>query len=236
MKKILLASVAALLLFSCQPKTDKPAADKPATEQTEKKATKADISYAFGLLIGADLKTTNVDFDLAAFQRGMKESISGKKTKITLVEASGEVQKALATARAKKTEVNLEAEKKFFEKNKEKTGVKATESGLQYEVLTEGTGPKPLATDTVKVNYVGTLLDGKEFDSSIKRNEPAVFPLNGVIPGWTEGIQLMTVGSKYKFYIPSTLAYGAQGAGNVIEPNATLVFEVELLSIETPAK
>ncbi len=237
MKKILFAALAALLLLSCQAKTPKSTdaastADKSAA--TAAKPTKADIGYAFGVLIGADLKTTAVDVDLAAFQKGVKDALVNKKTKVTNEAASETVQTAIADARVKKTEINLVAEKKFLETNKAKKGVLTTASGLQYEVLKEGTGLKPAATDTVKVDYVGTLTDGTEFDSSIKRKEPAVFPLNGVIPGWTEGIQLMAVGSKYKFYIPSALAYGERGAGNVIEPNTTLVFEVDLLSIEAP--
>ena len=122
----------------------------------------------------------------------------------------------------------------FLTKNKARQGVKATASGLQYEVLTEGTGPQPKATDTVTVNYKGTLMDGTVFDSSYDRGQPATFVLNQVIPGWTEGVQLMKVGSKYKFYIPAALGYGERGAGGVIGPNAPLVFEVELLSIGQP--
>ena len=125
---------------------------------------------------------------------------------------------------------NKEAGDKFLAENGKKPGVVTTASGLQYEVIKKGTGPVPTATDQVKVHYVGTLLDGTEFDSSIKRNEPAMFPVNQVIPGWTEGLQLMPVGSKYKFYIPQNLAYGSKGARG-IEPLSTLVFEVELLGI-----
>ena len=119
----------------------------------------------------------------------------------------------------------------FLAKNKEKPGVITTASGLQYEVIKMGTGPKPTAQNTVKVNYVGTLIDGTEFDSSIKKNEPAQFPVAGVIPGWTEALQLMPVGSKFKLFIPPTLAYGATGAGDVIKPYSTLIFEVDLLEI-----
>ena len=119
----------------------------------------------------------------------------------------------------------------FLAKNKEKEGVQTTPSGLQYEVIKMGTGPKPTAESTVKVHYVGTLIDGTEFDSSVKRNEPATFPVVGVIPGWTEALQLMPVGSKFKLCIPQNLAYGATGAGEVIKPYSTLIFEVELLEI-----
>jgi len=142
------------------------------------------------------------------------------------------VQMAMMQAMEKRIAASASAEKDFLDKNSKKTGVKTTASGLQYEVLKEGTGAKPTASDTVKVDYVGTLVNGNKFDSSIDRGEPAVFPLENVIPGWTEGIQLMAVGSKYKLYIPSALAYGEEGAGGVIGPNETLVFEVDLLSIE----
>jgi len=121
---------------------------------------------------------------------------------------------------------------KYLEENKARDGVKVTDSGLQYEVITEGEGAKPTAEDTVSVHYAGTLIDGTEFDSSIARGQPAEFPLNGVIPGWTEGLQLMNTGSKYRFVIPSELAYGDSGAGQAIGPGATLVFEVELLEIK----
>ncbi|MCA1950988.1 MAG: FKBP-type peptidyl-prolyl cis-trans isomerase, partial [Treponema sp.] len=127
---------------------------------------------------------------------------------------------------------NKAKETKFLEDNGKKPGVKTTASGLQYEVISEGTGAKPQASDTVKVHYTGTLIDGTKFDSSVDRGEPAVFPLDQVIPGWTEAIQLMSVGSKYKFFIPSSLAYGESGAGNVIPPNSALIFEVELIGIE----
>jgi FKBP-type peptidyl-prolyl cis-trans isomerase FklB len=119
----------------------------------------------------------------------------------------------------------------YLAKNKEKAGVVVTASGLQYEVIKMGTGPKPTAQNTVKVHYVGTLIDGTEFDSSIKRKEPATFPVSGVIPGWTEALQLMPVGSKFKLYLPASIAYGGNGAGDVIKPYSTLIFEVELLEI-----
>jgi FKBP-type peptidyl-prolyl cis-trans isomerase FkpA len=126
----------------------------------------------------------------------------------------------------------LEKGEKFLTENKSKDGVKTTSSGLQYKVLKEGAGKKPSATDTVVCHYRGTLLDGTEFDSSYKRGEPAEFPLNRVIPGWTEGVQLMKEGSKYQFFIPSKLAYGSAGAGGVIGPDETLIFEVELIKIK----
>ena len=129
-------------------------------------------------------------------------------------------------------ETDLEKGEAFLKENAKKEGVKTTASGLQYKVLKEGEGKSPKATDTVKVHYKGTLIDGKEFDSSYKRGEPIEFPLNGVIPGWTEGVQLMKEGAKYQFTIPSKLAYGERGAGGVIPPNATLIFEVELIQVK----
>jgi FKBP-type peptidyl-prolyl cis-trans isomerase len=244
MKKIILAVlVVSTLLFSCKPKdaTAKGEADKAATgtESAAKapaKVTKADSSYAFGFAIGTSLKETGVEMDYGAFVKGMKDVLeNNKKAKMTKEEASEKIQAAIAEAMEKKAATSLEAEKKYLEENGKKAGVTTTASGLQYEVLKEGTGAKPAATDVVKVDYVGTLLDGSTFDSSIDRGEPAVFPLDRVIPGWTEGIQLMSVGGKYKFTIPSALAYGPNGAGGVIGPNATLIFEVDLLSIEPPA-
>lgn len=134
-------------------------------------------------------------------------------------------------ANAGSPQENKAAGEKFLAENGKKPNIKTTASGLQYEVLTEGKGKKPAATDNVTVHYKGTTIDGKEFDSSYSRGEPTSFPLNGVIPGWTEGVQLMAEGSKYKFYIPSNLAYGENGAGGAIGPNETLIFEVELIKI-----
>ena len=143
-----------------------------------------------------------------------------------------------AVKASKKAEVDkvkykdyIEQNEAYLAKNKSKAGVTTTASGLQYEVIKMGTGPKPTAQNTVKVHYAGTLIDGTEFDSSIKRNEPATFPVTGVIPGWTEALQLMPVGSKFKLYLPASIAYGASGAGEVIKPYSTLIFEVELLEI-----
>ncbi|MEY4768396.1 MAG: hypothetical protein RL637_1035 [Pseudomonadota bacterium] len=138
---------------------------------------------------------------------------------------------AFSIANATTPEENKAQGKAFLAKNAKNEKVKTTASGLQYEILTQGKGRSPQATDTVAVHYKGTLLDGSEFDSSYKRNTPATFPLNGVIPGWTEGLQLMKEGAKYRFYIPSELAYGESGAGQLIAPNSTLIFEVELLKV-----
>jgi FKBP-type peptidyl-prolyl cis-trans isomerase len=231
MKKFLGLAAIAILLFSCQAKKPEAAKDgKPAA------ASKADVSYAFGALLGENLKSTSVAIDYKAFAEGMKDSMESGKTKVTLEEANATVQAAIAAAAEKKASDNLAAGAKYLADNGKKAGVVTTASGLQYEVVTKGTGPQPKATDTVKVDYVGKLIDGSTFDSSIDRGQPADIPLNQVIPGWSEGLQLMNVGSKYKLTIPAALAYGEQGAGAKIGPNSTLVFEVTLISIEPAAK
>ena len=161
--------------------------------------------------------------------------IANAKRQIEMEKRQAEMAKQQAEM-AKQYESNIEIGAKFLEENKSKPGVKVTESGLQYKVIKEGKGAKPTATDNVKVHYHGTLIDGTVFDSSVDRGEPISFPLNGVIAGWTEGVQLMSVGSKYKFFIPYTLAYGERGAGEAIKPYSTLIFEVELLGIEKAEK
>lgn len=193
----------------------------------------ADVSYSLGMLLGANLKSSGIKVNLDNFFAGFKDTLDGKALKYTQAQAQAAVQSALQSAQAKKGEDNLAAGKAFLESNRAKAGVKVTSSGLQYEVLVLGTGPKPQITDKVKVNYEGKLINGTVFDSSIARKEPVTFPLNGVIAGWTEGLQLMPVGSKFRFVIPSNLAYGEKAPGNSIEPNSVLIFEVELLSIET---
>jgi len=194
-----------------------------------------DVNYAFGILVGQSLSTTGMTYDLEVVIQGLRDQLD--KTKKPLFDAEKAKQivtQALQIAQEKVSAVQVEKEKTYLAGHGQAKGVVTTPSGLQYEVLKAGTGAKPTAADTVKVDYVGTLVDGTEFDSSIKRGEPAVFPLAQVIPAWTEGIQLMAVGGKYKFTVPSNLAYGAQGAGGVIPPYATLVFVVDLLSIEAP--
>ncbi len=199
----------------------------------------ARLSYAIGLDVGQSLKSLGADIDRAAFMAAIADRLEGRDARLSTEEA-GKVKQAFFKARAEKQmaeqkargEANKAEGEKFLAENAKKPGVKVTGSGLQYEVLRQGDGPKPSATDRVTVHYRGTLLDGTEFDSSYSRKQPATFPLNGVIKGWTEGVQLMSVGSKYKFYIPSELAYGARGAGSRIGPNSTLIFEVELLGIE----
>lgn len=221
-------AVLSLVVVSCGSKTAASAEDAAGT------TSKADISYAFGVAVGASLKDTNVQIDYTQFVAGIKDYVEKDKPRITMEDAQRIIQESILAAMQKQGEENLAQETKFLAENGKKAGVTTTASGLQYEVLKQGTGPKPKETDIVKVDYVGTFMDGKEFDSSIESGQPAVFPVGMVIPGWVEGIQLMNVGSKYKLYIPSALAYGEQGAQGAIAPNTMLIFEVELLDIEPP--
>lgn len=190
------------------------------------------FSYAIGLDIGTSLKDVKDMVDLQTILKGMEDQLAGKTPLLKPEEATQIKQEMFTKMQAALSQKNIKEEEKFFSENKSKPGVIATPSGLQYQVIKEGSGPKPTAADVVTVHYTGMLIDGKEFDSSMKRGQPATFPLNGVIPGWTEGIQLMKVGGKSKLFIPSKLGYGERGTpGGPIPPNATLIFEVELLSI-----
>jgi FKBP-type peptidyl-prolyl cis-trans isomerase len=199
---------------------------------------KAKTGYAVGLSIGRNVKPVAELIDAGSIVKGIKDQMAGKPgmddnaMREALTDLGKRQQELQNKDRAGAAEKNKKEGDAYLAANKAKAGVKVTASGLQYEVIKEGKGPHPKATSTVKVHYVGTLLNGTEFDSSVKRGQPAEFPLNGVIPGWTEGVQLMTPGSKYKFTIPSALAYGANGAGQMIGPDAVLVFEVELLAIK----
>ena len=191
----------------------------------------AKVSYGLGMMIGERVLKQYGDVDYDLLMEGMKAQQAGETTKMTMEEAQAALQAQQEEAAAEASAKAAEAGKQFLDENASRDGVTVTDSGLQYEVIEEGDGPKPSLDDTVSVHYVGTLTDGTEFDSSIARGEPATFPLKGVIPGWTEGLQLMNVGSKYRFVIPSDLAYGDRGAGQAIGPGETLVFEVELLEI-----
>lgn len=212
------------------PKTT--AAKKPVAAFKSKVDT---VSYFIGLQIGSDMKKNDADdLNPSAMEKGLSDALKGNKPQIDPQVASKYAQEYFAAKQLKKSQETAAKSKKFFEENAKRPGVKTTASGLQYEVLKDTVGPKPVSTDIVKVNYVGTLLSGKVFDST-EGGQPATFPLNQVIPGWTEGLQLMSVGSKYKFYIPGNIAYGEQGVPQAgIGPNETLIFEVELLSIEKP--
>lgn len=196
------------------------------------------LSYAYGVGMGVNLQQQlkefpaklNLDLFLAVFEKALKGDTS--HLAITPGQAYEVFQRCMASAQAEAAVASKAQVSKFLQDNAKKTGVKTTPSGLQYMVEKEGTGPKPNDTATVSVNYTGTLIDGTVFDSSVKRGTPAEFPLNRVIKGWAEGIKLMNVGGKYKFWIPSDLAYGDQGAGGVIKPGALIIFEVELLAIK----
>jgi FKBP-type peptidyl-prolyl cis-trans isomerase FklB len=223
----------------------KPAAAKPAAKPAAKGATSADqkLSYALGQDVGARFKEMGVNLDLTMFSKGVSDMIGGKPP-MQPPEESGKCIEAMMTKlkgeQAQKVkdlgEKNLKEGEAFLAKNAaEDKDVKTTPSGLQYKVITEGTGASPKATDTVTVQYRGMLLDGTEFDSSYKRGQPATFPCSGVIPGWVEALQLMKTGGKYRLFIPSKLAYAERGAGQAIAPNSTLIFEVELVSIGAPA-
>ncbi|HEY2459877.1 MAG TPA: FKBP-type peptidyl-prolyl cis-trans isomerase [Candidatus Acidoferrum sp.] len=211
---------------------------KPASELTLTTDKDKD-SYAIGMNIGKSLQRDAVDVDPAILLRGLKDAMAGGKTLLTEEEAKA----AMATLQAQvrktqeeKTQVAADTNKKegdaFLAENKGKDGIVTLPSGLQYKIVTEGTGPKPTASDSVVCNYRGTLLNGTEFDSSYKHGEPITIPVGRVIKGWSEALQLMPVGSKWQLFIPPDLAYGPRGAGNDIGPNATIVFEVELISIK----
>lgn len=210
----------------------------PASSDSPLKTQKDKLSYAIGMQVANNLKRQSLDADPDVLMKGLKDEMAGKSL-MTDAEARTTMTQVFAELRAKQEEkmkeageANKKAGEDFLAANKSKPGVVTTASGLQYKVITQGTGPRPTASDTVVCNYKGTLIDGKEFDSSYKRGEPATFPVSGVIKGWTEALQLMPVGSKYELYIPSDLAYGERGAGADIGPNTTLIFEVELLSIQ----
>ncbi|HXU49815.1 MAG TPA: FKBP-type peptidyl-prolyl cis-trans isomerase [Candidatus Binatia bacterium] len=196
-------------------------------------------SYALGMNVGRDLSRQPIDIDVTPFLQGMRDALEKRKSQLT----DDEIKAALAQLQSQATtkaeaenkilgEANLKQGEEFLAGNKTKPGVVALPSGLQYKVITAGTGPKPTAADTVVCDYRGTLINGKEFDSSYKRGQPASFPVGGVIKGWTEALQMMPVGSKWELFIPPDLAYGARGAGPDIGPNSTLIFEVELHSIK----
>jgi FKBP-type peptidyl-prolyl cis-trans isomerase FklB len=229
---IVLTGVIALMLGSC---------GKSSLKSTNLKSKEDSLSYAFGIVNYNALKTDSLVLDPMIVAKAMMDGKNGKPQMADNIARSYImmfINKRETAKAAKKAEVDkvkykdyIDQNETFLAKNKEKAGVTTTASGLQYEVIKMGTGPKPTAQNTVKVQYVGTLIDGTEFDSSVKRNQPATFPVSNVIPGWTEALQLMPVGSKFKLYLPAAIAYGANGAGEVIKPFSTLIFEVELLEI-----
>ncbi len=190
------------------------------------------LSYAWGMALGQQLRAMGVtDINKEDFDEAVHAAFDGKETKLSLEDANKIIQEYLQELTEKKAAEIKAVGQKFLEENKKNANVKETASGLQYVVEKEGTGAQPSATDEVTVHYTGKLLDGTVFDSSVKRGEPATFPLNRVIPGWTEGVQLMKEGAKYTFFIPSDLAYGPQGVPNAIPPHSTLIFDVELIKV-----
>jgi FKBP-type peptidyl-prolyl cis-trans isomerase len=209
-------------------------------ERSPSLATQADsASYAIGMNMGAQLRPVKDDVQLDALIAGLRDMVDGDTTRLTEAAAMQVLQQFAATVQQRQQEghtamadSNTRAGDAFRAENAKKSGVQTTASGLQYEVITAGTGPRPKPTDRVRVHYRGTSIDGQEFDSSHRSGQPVTFEVGGVIPGWTECLQLMPVGSKYRVVIPPQLAYGQQGAPPDIGPNATLVFEVELLAIE----
>jgi FKBP-type peptidyl-prolyl cis-trans isomerase FklB len=248
MKKFsILAFSLALVIFGACGKAAGESAAKPLKVE-DLNNQKKKVSYAIGLDIGKNFKARAMDIDMEILIQGLRDAqgsgqplLSPEEIQKTMTQFQQDMMKAEQEKRKNEdikklaqAPVNKAKEEAFLKENAQKPGIKTTASGLQYKVISTGTGPLPKLTDTVKVHYRGTLLDGTEFDSSYKRNEPAVFPLNGVIKGWTEALQLMKTGSKWQIFIPSSLAYGEQGAGQVIGPNATLIFEVELIAIEKP--
>ena len=222
MKNTLSASIIAIALIGFTAHADEP----------ELKTTEDKLSYSLGMMIGERVIKSHQNLNYDALMSGIKTQHKGSKTSLTMEQAT----QILKNYRQKMTNQQSGPAKAIGEKyrveNAKRQEVKVTQSGLQYEVITPTEGAKPKATDTVTVHYQGTLINGTEFDSSYKRGQPASFPLNGVIRGWTEGLQFMSVGSKYRFVIPSELAYGDRGTGSSIGPGATLIFDVELLKIK----
>lgn len=224
---------------TAKPSTAKKTTGTNTTSAYTLKTQKEKGSYALGMSVGMGLHRQGVDVDPAVVARGLRDAMLGHKTLLTEDEMRAALQQLRADTNKQqeaKAQVEGEANRKrgeeFLAANKSKPGVTTLPDGLEYKVLTQGTGPKPTVDDTVTVNYRGTLINGKEFDSSYKRGQPTTFPVGGVIKGWTEALQLMPVGSKWELYIPPDLAYGDRGAGADIAPGSTLIFEVELLSID----
>jgi FKBP-type peptidyl-prolyl cis-trans isomerase len=219
-------------------KTGQTTAAKRPVAPLALKTDKDKLSYAVGMNIGRSIHSQSMEIDPAILLRGLKDEMAGKTVMTdmeahnTLMQAQQEAKKKTDETRQASMEPNKKAGDAFLAANKTKEGVVTLPSGLQYKILKEGTGPKPTPADSVVCNYRGTLIDGKEFDSSYKRGQPATFPVGQVIKGWTEALQLMSVGSKWQLFVPENLAYGDRGAGPDIGPGATLIFEVELISIK----
>jgi FKBP-type peptidyl-prolyl cis-trans isomerase len=191
----------------------------------------SDASYALGMNVGQSIMADNLDLDIEGFLQGVRDVLQGLAPRFSNEDAALLIYEAFNAMQSVHEAENRQAENAFLLQNSQRPGVIMTSSGLQYEIIAEGTGPRPTAFDTVRVHYEGSLVDGTVFDSSFARGEPIEFPLMAVIPGWTEGLQLMNVGSTFRLFIPSDLGYGPQGAQGIIPPFATLIFEVQLLDI-----
>lgn len=246
-KLLPLLAAAMFALSACAQESSTDAGSEQATTESNEVASgdassdaeltlEQKFSYVMGMNIAQQMEAQDVELDVDLFVEALKAVAAGDTLKYDdaqareiFMEFQTQMQQQQMAAMEQQATANKAEGEAFLAANAEKEGVVALESGLQYKILEEGTGPKPTAEDRVTVHYRGTLLDGTEFDSSYSRNQPATFPLNGVIPGWTEGVQLMAEGSKFEFYIPSDLAYGPNGSPPRIGPNATLIFEVELL-------
>ena len=226
--KLFALPVMALALVACDQMTSKKETAAVSLESDDDQ-----FSYGLGMIIGERVLKQYGDVDYDLLLAGMQAQHQIQETLLTLDQASAALDKHLQKLFAAQSEANRERGEAYLKENAATEGVQVTESGLQYSVISEGGGPKPGATDRVTVHYRGTLIDGTEFDSSYARGEPATFALNQVIAGWTEGVQLMSVGSKFRFVIPYNLAYGERGAGGSIGPFETLIFEVELIEIES---
>lgn len=245
LKNILLCSSVVLTPFIADAQVKKTtAAPKPAMHSTKPAAPmtvgqphslaslKDSASYGLGVLVAQNFKMQNIDINAELLQKGFNEVMKGEKTPITDMQANQLLQKYMQKEQSKQYEPMRLAGEKFLAENKKKEGVVTLPSGLQYQIMKAGDGPKPASTDKVKTHYHGTLIDGTVFDSSVQRGEPITFPVTGVIQGWVEALQLMPVGSKWKLFVPQDLGYGSHGSGPTIKPYSTLIFEVELLGIE----
>lgn len=223
MKKIVLIFGVSALIFSC---------NNVDTSNSELSTQMDSLSYSLGVSVANNLKSSGFEtIESSAISAAFNDVFSENDVKISEEDANALIQDYFMELSQKKSQEATNKGQAFLDENAAKEGVVTTASGLQYQVLTEGQGAKPAASDEVTVHYHGTLIDGTVFDSSVDRGQPATFPVGGVIQGWVEALQLMNVGSKYKLFIPSNLAYGERGAGGSIGPNETLIFEVELLSI-----
>jgi FKBP-type peptidyl-prolyl cis-trans isomerase FkpA len=243
MKRVFILSLIMCVIAACglSEANESPDVAKIFSKKLNLESQKQKASYAIGYNMGKSLRPISSEIDLFIVLQGLVDGEGGdekaqldlEEIQKVLMEFQGAMRQKIKEKKMKEGEKNKVEGEKFLAENAKKEGVKVTESGLQYTIIKEGSGPHPKATDVVNVHYKGMFLDGKEFDSSYSRGKPATFPLNRVIKGWTEGLQLMKVGAKWKFFIPSEIAYGERGKGE-IGPNAALIFEVELLGIDIP--